>query len=298
MTASRTPVSSNMAASEHTAAMEDIIREHFLQAEQRVDTIYRTHFASFGATFKRHWRHKRDIPGDLLVLPRMALHGGQQLIRGKPVNHKSIESGKQAELRIVIEEQLLALPELEQKLENYCQNIIQEYQQDLERQTPLSDNQRQEFQNYLQYQLNRLNLPHEGIREGLLAFTIMLSGKLLGDKAILSSAASLGGTLASTVYIGQQGWLGALWASWMGAPGWVGFIGASTGVLALLLLSPMLAPGIEWSINRLRSRRILRQTVQQAEQQLLNKDGILMISRLGIYLQLLPDITQFVSRLK
>jgi hypothetical protein len=126
----------------------------------------------------------------------------------------------------------------------------------------------------------------------------MLTGRLLGDKAMLSSAASLGGTVAGSVYLGQQGWWGAFWASWFGVPAWVSWVGIGSGVLSALLLSPLLAPGVEWGMNRLRARRVLQQTVQQAKEKLTSKDGVLLASRLGVYLQLLPDLAQFLARLK
>ena len=158
--------------------------------------------------------------------------------------------------------------------------------------------QRADFEQYVNHQLQRLHLPGEGMREALLALTIMLSGRVLGDKALVSSAASLGSTLATSVYIGQQTWWGAFWASWFGVPGWVSWAGIGTGIASVILISPLLAPGIEWGMNRLRARRLLTQTVQQAREQLLQKDRVLLLSRLGLYLQLLPDIAQYLARLR
>jgi len=84
----------------------------------------------------------------------------------------------------------------------------------------------------------------------------------------------------------------------MGVPGWVSIAGAGTGVMAALALSPLLAPGFELAMNRLRARKLLQQTVINAEQQLLQKDGFLSASRLGLYLQILPDIAQFIQKLR
>lgn len=283
----------------HIAALEDIIREHFKQVEQEVDPIYLHYFASAKIVFFRHWQHKKDIPHDLIALPRSLLRTTVRWMRPNKVNATPLpESGKQQELRRIIQEELLKLSDLEHKLESYCQSVLNQYQESIQDVEQLTEKQQQDFQSYVQHQLDRLNLTHEGVREGLLTLTIIVTGKALGDKAILSSAASLGGTLASSIYISQQGWLGALWASWMGAPSWVGLVGAGAGLAALLLLSPLLAPAVELGVNRIRSRKVLRQTVRQAEQQLLSKDKVYLASRMGVYLQLLPDLAQFIARLK
>lgn len=281
-----------------------LICDHFAQANARVEPVYQRHFASAGVILNRHWRHKSDIPHDLMALPRSLslslLKLGRRISQAEAEDYPQPikESGKQAELRNIINEELLDLPGLEEKLEQFCQQALLQYQQQIADHPQLNADQQQQFHQYVQHQIDRLHLTNEGMREGLLALTIVITGRALGDKAILSSAASLGGTLASSVYIGQQGWLAALWASWMGVPGWVSVAGASAGILSLLILSPLLAPGLEWGVNRLRSRTVLEQTVNNAEQQLLKKDGLLAASKIGVYLQLLPDIAQFIQKLR
>lgn len=275
----------------HEAALQRLIDEHFRAAEARTEEVYQTWFARPGAIAARHWQHRRDIPQDLLALPRTL---GRVLLRRRgelPL------TGKQQELRRILEQELLDLPGLEHKLQGYCENVMAEFSgvTDL---TPLTADQRQAFEHWLSHQLERLHLPGEGIREGLLALSIMLTGRLLGDKALLSSAASLGSTLAGGVYISQQSWWGAFWAGWFGVPGWVSWAGIGTGLASVVLLSPLLAPGVEWGMNRLRARRLLQETVQQTHERLRDKDHLLTLSRLGIYLQLLPDIAQYLVRLK
>ncbi len=285
---------SKLPASEHSRALQRLLNQHFVQAGQRVDTVYRRHFAPARAVFSRHWRHRRDIPGDLLALPRTLLG----LLYRRPGWGIASPSGKQQEMRRILERELLDLPALEASLQQYCEQAIEHYRHDLEDQQTLTSAQRQEFERYVEHQLVRLHLPSEGLREGMLTLTIMLTGRLLGDKAMLSSAASLGGTVAGSVYLGQQSWWGAFWASWFGVPGWVSWVGIGSGVLSALLLSPLLAPGVEWGINHLRARRVLQQTVQQTQEKLTSKDGVLLASQLGVYLQLLPDLAQFLARLK
>jgi len=283
---------------EINAEIEQLIRQHFHQAEMRVNQVYLSHFASGRAIFSRHWRHKRDIPADLAALPRSLVNVGRKLLPGETKEPSRYQSGKQQEIHQILSTELLDLPGLEVKLEQYVLTAVEQYQQQIGQHPQLSEQQQQDFRHYVSQQMDRLHLTNEGIREGLLAFTIMISGRVLGDKAVISSAASIGGTLATSAYLSQQGWLAALWASWMGVPGWVSMAGAGAGVIAALALSPVLAPGFEWGVNRLRARKLLLDTVHNAEQQLLKKDGWLAASRLGVYLQLLPDIAQFIHRLK
>jgi len=47
---------------DHRIAIQEIIDEHFTEAEQRLEEVYQTYFASLKTIFSRHWRHKRDIP--------------------------------------------------------------------------------------------------------------------------------------------------------------------------------------------------------------------------------------------
>jgi len=278
-------------ATEHEQQLIQLIEQHFHLAESRVDDVYQAHFSRASVIAARHWRHRRDIPGDLLVLPRTL---GNLLLRRKTTARPS---GKETELRQIIELELLDLPGLELALQNHCEEVIRQAGPDLSSK-PLTAAQRQDFEQYVNHQLKRLHLPGEGMREALLALTVMLSGRVLGDKALVSSAASLGSTLATSVYIGQQSWWGAFWASWFGVPGWVSWAGIGTGVASIIVLSPLIAPGIEWGMNRLRARRLLQQTVEQARAQLLQKDRLLLLSRLGVYLQLLPDIAQYLVRLR
>jgi len=282
------------------AQLNELIKTHFSDAEQRVDIVYQQHFASSRAILSRHWRHKKDIPADLMALPRSLFSFGKKLTRqtASTTSENTDRSGKQQEVYDLVYHDLLDLPGLENKLEQYLQQAVSDYQQQIEQHSELSDTQRKQFKQYVNHQIDRLQLTNEALREGLLAFTLMISGRILGDKAILSSAASIGGTLATSGYISQQGWLTGLWLSWMGVPGWVTVAGASAGVMGALLLSPVIAPGLEWGINRLRARKLLLQPVHNAEQQILKKDGLLYTSRLGVYLQLLPDLAQFIQRLK
>ncbi|WP_430459866.1 hypothetical protein ACQUQU_11685 [Thalassolituus sp. LLYu03] len=281
-----------MSAAEHERQLLSLMDAHFQQAAERVDVVYRQHFASQAAVLRRHWTHRRDIPNDLMILPRTL---GRVLLRRQGAQEMS---GKQQALRRILEEDLLDLPGLQSTLSAYCEGAAAAAGLGAQQLAALSQEQQQAFAAYLQRQLERLHLPADGVREGLLAIGIMLGGRVLGDKALLSSAASLGGTLATSLYVSQQSWWGALWAGWFGTPGWVTLAGAGSGIAALLLLSPLLAPGVELGMNRLRARRLLTQTVEQAVAQVHQPDTLLTASRLGLYLQLLPDLAQYLARLR
>lgn len=279
-------------AGQYSSQLIQLMEEHFSDARARVDDVYRRHFASPAAITARHWRNRGDIPDDLLLLPRTL---GRLLLRRKT---EPALSGKQQEIRHILEQELLDLPGLNQRIAAFCESTITGSPHLSGELTPLTAAQQAQFEAYVQRQLERLQLPGEGIREGLLAVTVMLTGRMLGDKALLSSAASLGSTMAASVYVSQQGWWGALWAGWFGVPGWVTWAGIGGGVTSLLLLSPLLAPGVELGVNRLRARRLLTQTVDKAAAQVHQPDNLLMVSKLGMYLQLLPDLAQYLARLR
>lgn len=290
----RQPPGSNPSdsSSGYTQQLTALIEQHFVQAEQRVDSVYQHWFASMRQVSARHWQHRADIPQDLMLLPRSLAGLVLRRRQPPPLNRK------QRELQRILRDELLDLTGLDAKIQAYCDEVLIRHSVHEENLIPLTETQRCDYENYVRHQLQRLHLPADGLREGMLALTLMLTGRMLGDKALLSSAASIGGTLAGSAYISQQSWWGAVWAGWFGVPGWVTWAGIGGGVASLLLLSPLLAPGVEWAVNRLRARRLLRQTVHQARDQLLAPDNLLTLSRLGLYLQLLPDLAQYLARLR
>jgi len=280
---------------QHQAILQTLVERHFEQAEHRVDTVYETHFASPKNVLIRHWRHRKDIPHDLLALPRSAWG---LLMKAAGRQTQSAMSGKEQELRRILEQELLDLPGLERTLEQYCVPVMLAYQKELDGLDQLNAEQRQKFQQYLDHQLARLQLPNEGLRDGLMALTVMLTGKALGDKALMSSAASVGSTLAQGVYLSHQGWWAGFWAGWFGSPAWVSWAGAGVGMLSFLIAAPLIAPGIEIGLNRWRGRKLLQQAVDDAREQLCAKDRMMLAGQLALYLQLLPDLVFFLSRLR
>ncbi|ARU54646.1 hypothetical protein OLMES_0543 [Oleiphilus messinensis] len=61
-----------------------IMDDHFAQSRGRVPDIYKAHFASPSSIFRRHWQHRRDIPGDFIAIPRFLAS------KGKAAWHKGI----------------------------------------------------------------------------------------------------------------------------------------------------------------------------------------------------------------
>lgn len=276
--------------------IQSLIDQHFAEAEQRIDEVYRIHFHNFTDIAKRHWRHRSDVPNDLMTLPRNLL-GLLSKLTQRPVPPLP-ESGKQREIQAVIAYELLDLQGLERKLEAACHPFLTQYENELACLGPLTTDQRARFEQYLAHQMERLNMPVEGARDGLIAVSLMLTGKAIGDKAMISSAASVGSTIAHSVYLSHQSWWSAFMVGWLGSPGWVGWIGAGSGIAGALLLAPLIAPGIEFGVNRLRARKILVDAVHNAAEQITQKDGIVFASQVSLYLQILPDILHFLSKLK
>lgn len=276
--------------------IQSVINRHFSEAEQRIDQVYRTHFHGFDDIAKRHWRHRSDIPNDLLALPRNLL-GLLSKLAQRPMPPLP-ESGKQREIQTIIAYELLDLPGLERKLEAVCHPFLTQYENELARLGPLTADQRACFEQYLAHQMERLSMPVEGARDGLIAVSLMLTGKAIGDKAMISSAASVGSTIAHSVYLSHQSWWSAFMVGWLGNPGWVGWIGAGSGIVGALLLAPLIAPGVEFGVNRLRARQVLADSVHHAAEQITRKDGVVFASQVSLYLQILPDILHFLSKLR
>lgn len=279
----------------HQQALEILIQEHFKEAKTRIEPVYQAHFASPKAIFKRHWSNKKDIPGDLLVLPRAFLGLGFKLAGRK--DSSNYQSGKEKAIRHILENELLDLSGLQKKLDNYCEPFIHAYENQLNVIDGLTQQQRTKIENLIEHKIQQLHLPSEGMREFVLAATIALTGKAIGDKALISSAASLGSTLAGAWYINQQSFFGSLWVSLFGAPAWVSYAGIGSGIVLALLLAPLSAPVIELGVNRMRAHKLLEQTVEQALSDIKKGDSMIALSKLASWLQMLPDIAQAIARL-
>lgn len=280
------------------AALRNIIHEHLDEAGKRVDQVYAKHFASTRAVLARHWRHKKDIPADLMALPRHTWgFFSRTILRRK--SQPLPKTGKARELEGVIAEQLLDLKGLEKKIEHYVQPYKDEFEHELSsilEQVPSL--QRQAFTKELEMQVERLNTPIEGTREAVVFLIAGIVGKVFSKKVTFGSSIATGKAVAVSVYMSQLSWFGSLWAKIFGIPSWVGYAGAGAGVMAALIVAPLLTPVFELGINRMRARKILRQTVAAARQKLTGKgrDAVDIAGKTAIYLQVLPDIIEVAKR--
>lgn len=286
-----------MSLSDHEQQLNQLLDDHFSNAKLRVDEVYAKHFSSPKAVLQRHWQNKRDVPSDLLLIPRSVIKGVFGRFNRSSDSSDGHLSGKEKAVRDIIEHELLDLPSLERTIEQYCNQVIEQYQQSLPQLENMTEQQRQRIREHIDFKLQQLNMPNEGLREALLTLTVMATGKALGDKALFSSAASVGSTVASSMYLSSQSWFGALWAGWFGLPSWVGWAGVGGGIVLVLAVSPLLSPWTELMVNKMRAKRLLHQTVNDAHQRIKQKDGVLLASRLGQYLQFLPDLAQSMAKL-
>ncbi len=289
---------------QHRENLNRLVDQHFDLALKRVDSVYQQHFYSASTIFKRHWRHKRDIPVDLASLPR----GLWRLLSELTTRQKTVDSArkpvalsaKQIELQAIITETLLDLPGLENKLEHYISTYQHQFDVEFELTLHgLTQSQRQQLMQQLDDYLKQMSLPVEGAREALLFMLTGLLGKKLGVAGFASSIA-VGQATASAIYISHAGWWAGFWASLTGVPGWVSVLGAGGGVLGILLIAPLLAPLMELGINRLQMKKKLYQLVEQARTQMIKpeKDTLDVLAQLAIYIQTLPDILHFLSKIK
>lgn len=288
-------------------SLERTVCAHFAEARQRVDPVYRAHFADLGSVYRRHWRHRGDIPRDLVNIPRslwrLLAQGGRAITRARPVaapTASRLSKKEQAIARILIEE-LLQLPQLEQLLLVHIQQhplATEEHWREL--QQLLAQHSPEQARRRLNQALTRLTAAQEGSRDMMLFLALGMLGRSFGDKIAFGSAMGLGSAAATSVYIGQQSFWGSLWVQWFGAPGWVAATGAAGGILAVILVTPLIAPLTEYGINRVRAKKFLFESVDRVERNILHTraDAGSVVGQMGSFIQLLPELLQLLRGLK
>ena len=289
----------------HRKNLNSLVNLHFGRASDRVSLVYTNHFASTSVVFGRHWRNKKDIPSDLATLPRSAwrsLTTGFSFKKKLPDSSKKTAtlSGKQAEIRNIVEIELLDLPGLDKEIQKY----VAQYQSDFDSElnslfAGLSDKQRSDMEHQLSEYVKRMSIPVEGAREALMFVITGLMGKGLGASGFGSSMAT-GQAAATAIYMSNVSWWTGLWASLTGVPGWVSVAGATSGFIAVALIAPLFAPLLEVGINKFRGEKMLFDIVDQARTQMIKPpdDVIDVLGKLAVYLQTLPDIIVFLSKIK
>lgn len=282
------------------AQLDALLEAHFNAVRERIPSFYKQHFGSLRRIASRHWQHRSDIPRDLATLPRFTWRALQRL-GGRKIHVARRYSGKELALASLVGEELLLLPALEEQL---LRHLSQHPELDLgkqrEVQAMLSSYSPADMEVRLQEAVARLAVDHEGSRDVILFLALGMLGRAVSDKIAFGSAGVLGATAAGSVYLSQQSLFAGLWAKWVGVPGWVSVAGGTAGVLLLLLLTPVVAPVVEFGVNRFRAERMLGNLVDQVQQQLQHpgSDGYTLAAYAGSYIQLLPDLLNILRTLR
>ena len=275
-----------------------IIDDHFDHAESRIEKVYVANFSNTKAVLWRHWRNKKDIPSDLMALPRHTWGYLSNKIFKKQTKPLP-KTGKAKEIESIIADELLDLQGLENKVENYVRPYQEKFEKDFKdvlEQIPSL--QREKFAKELELHVERLNTPIEGTREAVVFLIAGIIGKVFSDNVTFGSSIATGKAVATSIYVGQLSWFGSLWANLFGVPSWIGYVGAGAGIFTALIVAPLLTPAFELGINKFRARKILQEVVATARQKLTGNslDAVDVAGKTAIYLQVLPDLIEIARR--
>lgn len=283
-------------------AVQQAVADHFAEAHQLVPEFHRKHFLSARQVAGRHWRHKRDIPGDLLAVPKLVW---QSLRRSpKECSNKQL-SGKESAVLQAIESELLRPQQLQLRLTNAITACRADWQQDWQDcserlQHPMNQKQRDAISQFLELKAIQLSGPREGSRDLLVFLIVGAIGHQITEKVTFGSALATGSALASSLYVSQQSWWYGLWLSWNGVPAWVSWTGAVGGFATALVLTPMLSPLAELVVNRLRGERFLHELLNEIETERFHQQTNILDAA-GVaagFSQLMPDLIALLKHLK
>ncbi|OZG74815.1 hypothetical protein BTA51_06675 [Hahella sp. CCB-MM4] len=284
--------------------ISQIINAHFVAAHDRVPGFYRRHFVSLKGISARHWKNKKDIPHDLISVPKTFWRMSSRLWKKGPLAPIPL-SGKEAELLLVLEQELLQLSLLQQQLNQVIERWIPEWEAcETMLQEPLTDQQSELITEFLRDRLGRFGGTREGGRDLLMFLLIGGLGRQvaghLGSQITFGSAMATGAALANGVYLSQQSFWGVIWAKLTGIPAWVGWVGAGSGMLASLAAAPLLSPLAELAINRLRGERYLHKMLDQIERESFHNRGDMldMMGPLGSLSQMAPDLLALLKQIR
>ncbi len=272
------------------------IDAYFAAAHERVESVYQQHFGRLGAVAKRHWRCRRDVPADLLALPR-SLWRLLQKLRGGTFAPRALTAKEQWVAQCLADE-ALDLAELETMLLRHLQRHPDYREGDVAGlRAELGGHSSDQAARRLHQAVARWGLSHDSSRDMVLFLGLGMLGRGLGDKVAFGSASILGVSLASSLYLGQQGWLGSVWASWFGVPFWVKAGGVAMGFAAMWFVTPVLAPFCEWGFNRVWSRRRIHRIVDEVHREL-SPSLQEQFWAYGSYLQFVPDVLVLLRQLR
>ena len=282
-------------------AIQSSIEQHFKEAHERVPGFYREYFLSPKHIAKRHWRHKRDIPHDIIAFPKGLWQTISRAWKNNKPHNSPVMTGKEQAILAAISNELLQLDKLYSQLTEHLHPFLPALQEcETILKQPLNEEQRKAVDGFLQEKIKQLSGPREGGRDLILFLLIGAFGHHISTQATFGSALATGSALASTLYISQQSWWYGIWLQMAGVPGWVTFVGASTGLAAGIALAPLLSPLAELLINRIRGERFLHKLLDDIEQKSLKQRHDL-IDTAGIVAglsQLIPDLLALLRQLK
>lgn len=260
------------------------IDAHFAAAHSRVDSISSAYFTSLPTVLARHWRNRRDIPADLAAIPRGLWYLLRKLWRRPSSAVPRALTGKEADVAEVIAEQLINLSSLEVLLNTHRQALSTSLDGTVAAQR-------------LQQAVAQWGSKQDNSRDTLLFLCLGLLGRGLSDKILFGSASLIGASLATSVYLSQQGFFSALWTSMFGAPAWVAVLGAVLGFAAVFVATPVIAPFLEWASNRFWARRRLHRVLDQIHREL-RAPVTDHLWRYGGYLQFVPDVVLLLRHIR
>jgi hypothetical protein len=283
--------------------LREILKSHFEESHRRVPEIYQAYFSSPRMVIKRHWQHKKDIPKDLLTLPKTLFQAtvGKLSRSTKLTNANWQPTGKEQALLAIIQEELLQMTSLQRKVQSLALRHSPEVQaMEAMDERALTSLEMEKIEAFLRKRLDSYAGPREGGRDLLLFMRIGIAGKGIGQKVTFGSAMATGAAIAQSTYIAHQSFWSSLWIHWAGTPAWVSAAGAVGGLSATLLLAPVLSPMAEIVVNRVRGEKHLHQILNQLEDACLEHklDRLDFAGILASYIQVTPDLLQFIRTLR
>ncbi|WP_305907572.1 hypothetical protein Q9L42_015185 [Methylomarinum sp. Ch1-1] len=295
-----------LTSEQHRHNLNQIVNSHLDEAKNRVTPVYEKYFASPKGVLSRHWRNRSDIPKELAALPRSAwslLKSAKTKNNKQTIDHNNFLSlsGKQLELHNAIQEDLLDIQGLDQKLQNYVLQNQAHFEARLnDLLEDLPGRQREKFEQQLRLHIERMSLPVEGSREALMFLLTGLIGKGVGASSFGSSIAT-GQAAATAMYSGHLSWWSSIWMNLTGGiPAWVSIAGAASGFVAALMIAPLFSPWLEIGINRYRGKKMLFDVIEHVRTRVIKppSDTVDVLGKLALYLQLLPDIINIAKKIK
>ncbi|MCG8607537.1 hypothetical protein MJD09_21460, partial [bacterium] len=227
---------------DHSKAILAIINDHFDQAEDRIEEVYAAHFADIKVVIDRHWRNRRDIVSDFLILPRHTWNFVSKKVLKRETNPIP-PNRKTREIEGLVADELLDLDGLENKIQEYVEpyqlKFESEFTEILEQIPAL---ERKKFTKELEKHTESLVAPVEGVREIALFLVAGMVGKVFSEKVTYGSLIAAGQAIATQIYVSQLWWFPSLWTSIFGVPTWVTVIGAGAGIASGVLIAPCLTP--------------------------------------------------------